>query len=296
MEHAQGTDAEWRMLALMANEANAAGIVVGISMADLARRMGKSDRGVAGVKGRLKASGQLVILDEGGGRGRSAVYWINLPGLAGPEETPQITVESPQPQTGNGTDTPQPGSPKADSLPPTPPIPSTTSSSSAAEPATTKAGRERDFLAGIVGHVNADIEAEAGIIEDGLELLRTGKKVDSKLVTPTEMAIAAAAVAAFNRCFEWQGRKGSDYGLGANLKSIVMRVRDRPSWDASKHVRLVESAWRVRWWENNGSSDRRPGLNVIYGGNAFENVVQDARDEAGGESPAKIKKRRYTRG
>ena len=35
----------------------------------------------------MKASEQLVVIDEGGGRGRPAVYWINLPGLPG--ETPQ---------------------------------------------------------------------------------------------------------------------------------------------------------------------------------------------------------------
>lgn len=295
MEHAQGTDAEWRMLALMANEANAAGIVTGISMADLAKRMGKSDRGVAGVKGRLKASGQLVVLDEGGGRGHSAVYWIALPGLAGPEETPQIAVANPADRGAEGDETPQPGSPKGDSLPPTPPIPRTTTSSSSAGKATGKAGKESEFWA-TVGDLLEGVPTATDVAADALELLRTGKKVDGKLVTPTEMGIAAVAVATFNRCFEWKSRTGSDYGLGASLKSIVMRIRDRPSWNAAKHVRLVESAWRIRWWEANGRSDRRPGVNVIYGGNAFENVVQDAGDEAGGESPAKIKKRRYSRG
>lgn len=298
MEHATGSDAEWRMLMLMANEANAAGVVTGISMADLAKRMGKSDRGVAGVKGRLKASEQLVVLDEGGGRGRPAVYWINLPGLPGPEaETPQKQVDTPQSETGKGGDTPQPGSPNGDSLPPTPPIPSTTTSPSSEKPPTSKAGKERDFLAAATasGEFEASEDAEPPELVDGLELLRTGKKVDGKLVTPVEMAIAAAAIHTFNRCFEWKGSQTADYGLGANLKSIVMRARDRPSWDASKHVRLVESAWRIRWWESNGSSNRRPTPNVIYGGNAFENVVQDAGAEAGGEKPAQIKKRR-TRG
>ncbi|HEV2790408.1 MAG TPA: hypothetical protein VGV69_03820, partial [Solirubrobacterales bacterium] len=146
------------------------------------------------------------------------------------------------------------------------------------------------------GEFDAGADAQPDELVDGLELLRTGKKVDGKLVTPVEMAIAAAAIHAFNRCFEWKGRTESDYGLGANLKSVVMRIRDRPSWDAGKHVRLVESAWRVRWWEHNGSSERRPGPNVIYGGNAFENVVQDAGDEAAGESLDRIKKRRRTRG
>src|SRR5689334_7021726 len=89
MEHATGSDAEWRMLMLLAGEANRRGLVSGVTMADLAERMGKSERGTAAVKGRLKASGQLVILDEGGGRGRTATYAINLPGLDASSETPQ---------------------------------------------------------------------------------------------------------------------------------------------------------------------------------------------------------------
>lgn len=156
----------------------------------------------------------------------------------------------------------------------------------------TQQAKERD-LRGILAA--ADLGIEGDIINDGVELLRVGKKVDGRLVTPIEMAIATAAIDTFNRHYQHKGREGSDYGLGANLKSIVMRARERPSWDVAKHVRLVESAWRIRWWERNGN-DRRPGPNVIYGGKSFEQVVQDAADEAAGEDPAAIKKRRYTRG
>lgn len=281
MEHAAGTDAEWRMLALLANAANPRGVVTGVSMQELAEKMDKSERGVAGVKSRLKASGQLVVLDEGGGRGRSATYWIKLPGLAG--QTPQDAVQTPQPDSGQ----PEP-------LPPVPPIPTTTSSSS-------RKAKADEFHAHIADPVLAILTADSAELIDGLELLRQGKKVDSKLVTPVEMAIAASAIATFNRRFEWKRpdgeiAKGADYGLGANLKSVVMRIRDRPSWDAAKHVRLVEAAWKVRWWEQDGRSKRRPTPNVIYGSGAFENVVQDAQDLAAGSSPATIKKRRYTRG
>lgn len=292
MEHgeaATSTPAEWQMLMLLANEANARGVVSEVSMAELARRMGKSERGVAGVKKGLKASGTLVILEEGGGRGRCGVYYLNLPSLAGPEETPQKSVETPQPGTPKESETPQPDSPNGGGRS----ISSSTTSSSSG-----KEAKEKEFIRAITGFVDPDVEVEGEIIEDGLTFLREGRKVGNpgKVVTPVEMAIAAASTATFNRCFEWKGKKGSDYGLGANLTSIVERARQRPSWTVDKHVRLVESAWRVRWWEQNGRNDRRPHPNVIYGAKSFDNVVQDAGDEAAGEKPAQIRKRRYTRG
>jgi len=132
-------------------------------------------------------------------------------------------------------------------------------------------------------------------LEDGLELLRQGRKVDGALVTPIEMAKAAICIAAFNRCYEFKGATEAGYGLGPNLSAIVMRVRDRPSWDAAKHVRLVESAWRIRWWERRDSK-RRPSPNVIWSPKSFEQVAQDAKDEAAGEKPEQIGKRRYTHG
>lgn len=284
MEHATGSDAEWRMLAVLASEANGRGLVVGVSMELLAARVGKSERGAAAIKGRLKASGQLVVLDEGGGRSRTAVYALNLPGLDAADDEETLNVDSPQAES---------------------PAPTTATASSSGS----KKGKDREFYAVIDGLIDTKIElgstavegGEGQMVLDGLGLLRQGKKVDSKLVTPTEMGIAAAALASFNRLFEWKRpngavTKGSDYGLGANLTSIVMRLRDRPSWDAAKHVRLVEAAWKVRWWERDGASNRRPHPNVIWGGKSFDNVVQDAADLAAGEDPKAIKKRRYTRG
>lgn len=114
----------------------------------------------------------------------------------------------------------------------------------------------------LTGEMRADVD----------ELLRRRHKVNGQVVSEGEMLIAAAALDEFNR------QIGSDFGLGANLRSITMRIRERPSWDAAKHVRLVQSACRLRWWEHKGGR-RRATPAVIYGERAFENVVQDARDE-----------------
>lgn len=294
MEHATGTDAEWRMLMLLANEASAAGIVTGVSMADLARRMGKSERGAAGVKGRLKASEQLVVIDEGGGRGRPAVYWINLPGLVG--ETPQNGVKTPQSQTEKEDETPQSDSSKGGSA--DGPIGKKETEEVGiggkapdGKPSKVKAGAWNEFWEAAAGLLpfGADlvaaepdeplaVTAPREVTLDAIEGLGQTHKVGGKVVTPRELALAATAIAAFNRCFEYDGKKGSDYGLLANLTQVVMRIRERPSWDAAAHVRLVESAWRLRWWERSASR-RRPTPNVIWSPKSFEQVVQDATAE-----------------
>lgn len=115
------------------------------------------------------------------------------------------------------------------------------------------------------------------MLADAEELLRQGRKVDRRKVTEREMMLAAQALAEFNR------QAGSGYGLGAHLTPIVGRIRDRPSWDGAKHVRLVQSAFRLRWWERNGRN-RRATPAVVYGERCFDNVVQDAADEAAGKS------------
>lgn len=99
------------------------------------------------------------------------------------------------------------------------------------------------------------------------------------MVSADEMAVAAAIVATINRVAE------SNFGVGPHLTAIVGRVRERPSMDASKHVRLIESAFRLKWWERMGRSRGRATPAVIYGNSrVFEQVIQDAVDEANGKS------------
>jgi hypothetical protein len=158
-------------------------------------------------------------------------------------------------------------------------------------PSRVKASAWNEFWEAAAGHLpfGADLVAEKpdepltvtaprGVAIDAIEGLGQTHKADGKVVTPRELAIAAVAVATFNRCFEYDGKKGSDYGLLANLTQVVMRIRERPSWDAGAHVRLVESAWRIRWWERSANS-RRPTPNVIWSPKSFEQVVQDATAE-----------------
>jgi hypothetical protein len=118
---------------------------------------------------------------------------------------------------------------------------------------------------------------------DAEALLRGKRKVNGRLVTPREMGIAASALAEHNR------QAKADYGIGPWLTPIVMHIRERPSADAGVHVRLVQSAWRMKWWERNGSR-RRPQPTVIYGDRSFERTWQDARDEAEGR-PIVIERR-----
>lgn len=137
----------------------------------------------------------------------------------------------------------------------------------------------------------ADVDAPEEMLIDARELLRRKTRVDGRQVTPEEMGCAVAALAEFNR------QAGSQFGVGAHLRAVVMRVRERPSMDAAKHVRLVQSAWRRKWWERNGRG-RRATPAVVYGNErVFEAVVQDAVDEAAGRPPeeGEAVRRRFTR-
>jgi hypothetical protein len=121
---------------------------------------------------------------------------------------------------------------------------------------------------------------------------RARPKVNSATVTPEEMAKAAAAISAFNRS------GGTDFGLGAHLTPLVMRIRERPSWDAGKFVRLVESAWRLKWWERRGKGGRATPAVVFGNPQVFEQVAQDAADEAAGkplDTSAPTAAKRFTR-
>lgn len=123
------------------------------------------------------------------------------------------------------------------------------------------------------------------MIRDAEELLLAKTKVGTRIVTGAEMVIAAAAVTEFNR------QQDARHGLAAYLTPIVGRIRERPTWGVDAHVRLVQSAWRIRWWERNGRG-RRATPKVIYGNTAcFENVVQDAADEKVGKMN-EVEKRR----
>lgn len=279
LEGAEGTDAEWRLLMLLAMQANAEGLVAETSIAALAPRMGRSARGVAGVKKGLKESGQLVIVQEDRD-GRRGTYRLALSGLGGPDVQTQA-AEAPGPELAQAE------------LPGTP----------AGRPPGMKAKDWAEFWEETGGLLSVDLDAAAeqvsgdgAMLVDALDLHRQNRKVDGQKVTPRELAIAATALAAFNRCFQWQGKEGSDYGLGANLTQVVMRIRDRASWDAAAHVRLVESAWRVRWWERESGS-RRPTPNVIWSQKSFEQVVQDAiaEKEAEDKGQKQATGRRFTR-
>lgn len=129
-----------------------------------------------------------------------------------------------------------------------------------------------------------DAEVPDQLLADGKALLREGRKVDGKIVTGREMAVAVAGLAEFNRQLE------RDFGVGANLTSIVMRARDRPSWAPADHVRLVALACEDPWWERK-NKNRRPTPNVIWGDRSFENVVQDAADRKAGKGPKRYRGR-----
>lgn len=261
----EATDAGWRLLLLLAYDSNSEGLVAETSIPGYAPRMNRKAGGVAGVKAALVKAGQLVVVTEQKD-GKRGTYRLNLSGLG------EAAVEQPMDETL---------------------LPST-----AGRPKGVKAETWKEFWAAAHPYIpdldtipEGDPRGEVGF--DAMDLLAQRRKVGGKLVTPRELALAAVGLITFNAKFEWLGAKGSDYGLGANLSEVVMRIRDRPSWDADTWVRLVESAWRMRWWEKKAGG-RRPTPSVIWSPKAFEQVVQDATAEkrTQGKSPGR---RHFTR-
>lgn len=139
------------------------------------------------------------------------------------------------------------------------------------ERARADAGRMAQITQGLTEELPTEVAGDA------VMLLAQKRKVNGHLVTPEEMQIAAVCVAEFNAL------SGYSYGLGANITGVVMRIREYPSWPVEKHRRLVRSAFRFKWWERSGNT-RRPTPNVIWGNErCFQNVVQDAVEEARGD-------------
>lgn len=271
LNHAQGSDAQRWTLAVLANSATHDGVIA-ISRTELADRLGKTEKATGQILGKLRDSGQLMLLEEGGGRGKTNVYWLNLPGIEEPELRRLADLKAQKKGENDGpVDPPPPPSPDAGSKP--------TKKSSSSE-------KEAAFVEAL-----RDAEVPDEMLADAKALLAKGKKVGGQLVTPEELACAVAGLAVFNEQYEWDGREGANFGIGAAVTSIVQRVRERPSWDPATHVRLVESAWRLRWWMKT-DDPRRPTPNVVWGPKAFEQVVQDATDEKAGK---KTGERRYTR-
>lgn len=270
----EGTDAQWRLLVLLSLDANPEGLVAEVSIPAYADRMNRGASGVAGVKAALIKAGLLVVVTEQKD-GKRGTYRLALAGLgtAAAEEEPAPELLPPTGHRPKGVKAETwkafwtaayPFMPEPDTIPPEDP--------------------RREVAA------------------DAMNLLAEKRKVDSRLVTPRELALAAVCLITFNRDFEWKDpatgklHKEADYGLGANLTEVVMRVRDRPSWDAGVWVRLVESAWRIRWWEKKAGG-RRPTPSVIWSPKSFEQVVQDAKAEK--ESAAADQgssRRHFTRG
>jgi hypothetical protein len=243
------------LLLALAEQANIAGATTtrGVSQADLAGMVGATDRTVRSNLKRLEDRGVIkrwATFDEAGNRSADIIT-LAIDGL--PDAPPEDASAG-------------------RSFPAT-----TTTNSSKGGVVEGEGSGEREGALPLLDGVPDELAA------DGAELLRTKVKVGSRRVTPEEMAKALMALA------EWNRQAGQAIGIGSVLKPIVGRIRERPSMDAAKHVRLVQSAWRLRWWERRGKGQRAKPQVIWGNAQVFEQVVQDAVDEArraNGSSPA----------
>jgi hypothetical protein len=259
---------QFAVMTVLANRADERGIVSDYSLEDLAARCPLTKRGIQNILGEVAARGCLHVLQKGSGRGNLSTYQVVIPG----EERMKLPDERVKEPDGKVEVARPNGAPKD--------APSEAVESKEVQSVNQSArARQAEFAEEL-----RDAEVPDQLLADGKALLREGRKVDGKLVTGREMAVAVAGLAEFNRRLE------RDFGVGANLTSIVMRARDRPSWAPADHVRLVGIACEDPWWERRSKS-RRPTPNVIWGDRSFENVVQDAADRKAGKGPKRYRGR-----
>lgn len=88
------------------------------------------------------------------------------------------------------------------------------------------------------------------------------EKVDRRVVTDSEFALAIATLVEFNR------QAGTRYASKDFVAKIVMRHREHPSLDTTDHARVIAAALRDPWWSG------PPSPSVVYGNAAlFEKCV-----------------------
>lgn len=125
---------------------------------------------------------------------------------------------------------------------------------------------------------NSDLDVRFPLHCDAVALHRQGTKVDGRKVTAEEMGKAVEAFDEFNT------QSGKRLSLGPHLTPIVGRVREVPAMTGSEHRKLVQSAFRLKWWEKGKAGSKRPLTPaVIYGtSKCFANVMSDQEEEAQG--------------
>ena len=130
----------------------------------------------------------------------------------------------------------------------------------------------------LLGGANGGVPVDPDLLEDARVFLKGRKTAGGRLVSQEEMHLAAAVLTSYRRA---SGRRPS---LGPWLSKIIARRRDYPSFTEADFVRVVESAWRLRWWERRGRRDQPPTPAVIFGNErCFERIVADAELEQAGE-------------
>lgn len=127
-----------------------------------------------------------------------------------------------------------------------------------------------------VARMLSGMQVGADLVDEAVSLFAQRKRVDGKVVTADEIVVAAAALAEYNRQAEQEA------GLPAHVTKLVMRIRERPKASAEKHVALVQSAFRLRWWEKRGRPSRVSPAKIWGSTQCFENVIADALDEKNG--------------
>lgn len=105
------------------------------------------------------------------------------------------------------------------------------------------------------------------IEEPSVEPSKKQRRVNKKLVSDSELSLAAAVVQLFN------SSAGTELSVDAHLTPIVGRIRERPAYTEEHHRRIIEAVFAgEHWWTG------PPTPKVIYGNpSIFEQSIELAR-------------------
>jgi DNA-binding MarR family transcriptional regulator len=114
---------------------------------------------------------------------------------------------------------------------------------------------------------HSEIRSNKGTVKEPSEKQRT---VNRKVVSESELTLAAAVVFAFNNS------AGTELSVGAHLTPIVGRIREKPDYTEEHHRKIIEAVFAGdHWWTG------APTPKIIYGNPAiFEQSIELARQAA----------------
>jgi hypothetical protein len=265
----EGTQRQRVTMLALANRADEHGIAWS-GIKELMRKTRMKRATIFEVLREIEKTGQLAILEGGGGRGKPSLRWLKLPGLDGDvSEAEQRMRKGPRARTrheNKGSEDPDRKGPNI-----------RTDAKSKGSESSDQARKQRVRGSGQKGSEHSDSVSIGDTSRDTSTQTSARPRVNRKPVTDSEHSTATAIIEAFNQAAR------TTYTVGAHLTPIVGRIREHAGLSAEAHRAIIAATFRSPWWSGH------PGPEVIYGSAAqFERCMQASNGDAPGGGGSKF--------